>query len=231
MNRRDFIRASTAGLAAATIPAAGSGRAADNIVSEGQLGSLRSASPSDLQGLVGDGRQRRILLRGGVVLSLDPRVGDFEKADVLIDGKRIAEVAPTVSAGDASDHGTRRPVESGSREDRHPIRHLRGAVSAALAHAMPIRTRRTISSRRSRMTLRTFRAGGGCLSSFRAPRRRPHTDDLRLTPRCAAVRLPAAKELKYRCLSAVHAGNARLPTSLARQARPAACRGQAPWRS
>ncbi len=101
MNRRDFIRASTAGLAAATIPAAGSGSAADNIVSEGQLGSLRSASPSDLQGLVGDGRQRRILLRGGVVLSLDPRVGDFEKADVLIDGKRIAEVAPTVSAGDA----------------------------------------------------------------------------------------------------------------------------------
>ena len=68
MNRRDFIRASTAGLAAATIPAADSGRAADN-VSEGQLGSLRSATPSDLQGLVGDGRQRRILLRGGVVLS------------------------------------------------------------------------------------------------------------------------------------------------------------------
>jgi 5-methylthioadenosine/S-adenosylhomocysteine deaminase len=101
MNRRDFIRASTSGLAAATIPAAGSGRAADNIVREAQLGSLRSASPSDLQGLVGDGRQRRILLRGGVVLSLDPRVGDFEKADVLIDGKRIAEVAPTVSAGDA----------------------------------------------------------------------------------------------------------------------------------
>ena len=101
MNRRDFIRASTAGLAAATIPAAGSGRAQDNIVREAQLGSLRSASPSDLQGLLGDGRQRRILLRGGVVLSLDPRVGDFEKADVLIDGKRIAEVAPTVSAGDA----------------------------------------------------------------------------------------------------------------------------------
>src|SRR5580658_1772889 len=80
---------------------AGSGRAADNNVSEGQLESLRPASPSDLQGLVGDGRQRRILLRGGVVLSLDPRVGDFEKADVLIEGKRIAEVAPTVSAGDA----------------------------------------------------------------------------------------------------------------------------------
>src|SRR5215472_8062248 len=101
MNRRDFIRASTAGLAAATIPAADSGRAADNIIREAQLGGLRSASPSDLDGLVGDGQQRRILLRGGVVLSLDPRVGDFEKADVLIDGKRIAEVAPTISASDA----------------------------------------------------------------------------------------------------------------------------------
>src|SRR6516164_5913315 len=84
-----------------TIPAADTAKAADDIVSGGQLGSLRSAAPSDLQGLVGDGRQRRIVLRGGVVLSLDPTVGDFEKADVLIDGKRIAEVAPTVSAGDA----------------------------------------------------------------------------------------------------------------------------------
>src|SRR5262245_50984831 len=89
MNRRDFIRSSTAGLAAATIPAAGSARAQGNVVGVGRPGNLRSASPSDLQGLVGDGRQRRILLRGGVVLSLDPRVGDFEKADVLIDGKRI----------------------------------------------------------------------------------------------------------------------------------------------
>src|SRR5512138_1802283 len=101
MNRRDFIRASTAGLAAATIPAAGCRRESDTAANAGQLGNLRSATPADLQGLVGDGRQRRILLRGGVVLSLDPRVGDFEKADVLIDGKRIAQVAPTITAGDA----------------------------------------------------------------------------------------------------------------------------------
>src|SRR5262245_40647984 len=99
MNRRDFIRAGAAGLAA-TIPTVGCGRSSDT-ASSGQLGSLRSATPADLQGLVGDGRQRRILLRGGVVLSLDPKVGDFEKADVLIDGKRIAEIAPTVSASDA----------------------------------------------------------------------------------------------------------------------------------
>jgi 5-methylthioadenosine/S-adenosylhomocysteine deaminase len=53
------------------------------------------------QDLIGDGRKRRILLRGGVVLSLDPKVGDFEKADVLIEGKTIAQIAPTVSAADA----------------------------------------------------------------------------------------------------------------------------------
>jgi len=36
-----------------------------------------------------------------VVLSLDPRVGDFERADVLIDGKLIADIGPNVSAPDA----------------------------------------------------------------------------------------------------------------------------------
>ena len=35
------------------------------------------------------------------MLTLDPRVGDFEKADVLIDGKMIAEVGPNISAADA----------------------------------------------------------------------------------------------------------------------------------
>ena len=49
-------------------------------------------SPSQPQDLVGDGRKRRILLRGGVVLTLDRKVGDFEKADVLIDGKTIAQI-------------------------------------------------------------------------------------------------------------------------------------------
>src|SRR5512138_2969117 len=101
MNRRDFIRASTAGLAAATIPAAGCRRESDTAANAGQLGSLRSATPADLQGLVGDGRQRRILLRGGGVLSLDPKVGDFEKADVLIDGKTIAQIAPNITVSDA----------------------------------------------------------------------------------------------------------------------------------
>ena len=53
-------------------------------------GSGGSTSAPSTQELVGDGRKRRILLRGGVVLTLDPKVGDFERADVLINGKTIA---------------------------------------------------------------------------------------------------------------------------------------------
>lgn len=41
---------------------------------------------------------RRILLQGGIVLSLDAKVGDFEKADVLIEGKKIAAVGPNLAA-------------------------------------------------------------------------------------------------------------------------------------
>jgi cytosine/adenosine deaminase-related metal-dependent hydrolase len=40
----------------------------------------------------------RTLIKGGVVLSLDREVGDFETADVLIEGGRIAAVRPNISA-------------------------------------------------------------------------------------------------------------------------------------
>ena len=40
----------------------------------------------------------RTLLKGGVVLSFDPAVGDFEKADVLIEDKKIVAVRPEISA-------------------------------------------------------------------------------------------------------------------------------------
>jgi cytosine/adenosine deaminase-related metal-dependent hydrolase len=39
---------------------------------------------------------RRVLLKGGAVLSLDPKVGDFDTADVLIDGSKIAAVGPNL---------------------------------------------------------------------------------------------------------------------------------------
>lgn len=44
---------------------------------------------------------RPILLKGGCVLSLDKAVGDFAKADVLIDGKHIKAVRPNIDAPNA----------------------------------------------------------------------------------------------------------------------------------
>ena len=41
---------------------------------------------------------RRVLLKGGTVLSLDPQVGDFERGDVLIEGKKILAVGRDLTA-------------------------------------------------------------------------------------------------------------------------------------
>ncbi|MBV1686273.1 amidohydrolase family protein [Novosphingobium sp. G106] len=45
---------------------------------------------------------RRLLIRGGSVLSMDPHVGDFACADVLVSGRRIEAVGPNIDAGDAA---------------------------------------------------------------------------------------------------------------------------------
>jgi 5-methylthioadenosine/S-adenosylhomocysteine deaminase len=44
---------------------------------------------------------KRVLLRGGHVLTMDPELGDIYGGDVLIEDDRIAGVAPSVDAGDA----------------------------------------------------------------------------------------------------------------------------------
>jgi cytosine/adenosine deaminase-related metal-dependent hydrolase len=44
---------------------------------------------------------KRILLKGGIVLSLDSKVGDFAPGDVLIESGRIREVRPNIDAPDA----------------------------------------------------------------------------------------------------------------------------------
>src|SRR6516225_2632474 len=45
---------------------------------------------------------RRYIIRGGSVMSLDPQVGDFPQADVLVEGKTIRAVGPNLQAGDAA---------------------------------------------------------------------------------------------------------------------------------
>src|SRR6266853_3324970 len=39
---------------------------------------------------------RPILLKDGIILSMDPKVGDFEKGDALLQGKKIVSVGPNV---------------------------------------------------------------------------------------------------------------------------------------
>src|SRR5213080_2977278 len=85
MPRRSFLQSSTAGVVAGAIAAA-------TPLPEMAL-AQREAVPAG-SGTTG----RRILVKGGIVLSMDRNVGDFEKADVLIDGKKIAQVGPNLKA-------------------------------------------------------------------------------------------------------------------------------------
>jgi cytosine/adenosine deaminase-related metal-dependent hydrolase len=43
----------------------------------------------------------RILLKGGAIISMDDKVGDLVQGDVLIEGKKIAAIAPSLNAADA----------------------------------------------------------------------------------------------------------------------------------
>ncbi len=89
MSRRYFLTSSAAGLVAGAIATgtlAGTALAAD-LKGHG-------SGPGGIRG-------RRILLKGGCVLSLDPNVGDFETADVLIEGSKIVAVQPNLKASAA----------------------------------------------------------------------------------------------------------------------------------
>ena len=45
---------------------------------------------------------RRYVIRGGAVMSMDPRVGNFATGDVLIEGKKIVAVGRHINAGGAA---------------------------------------------------------------------------------------------------------------------------------
>jgi cytosine/adenosine deaminase-related metal-dependent hydrolase len=63
---------------------------------------------------------RRYVIRGGSVMSLDPQVGDFAQADVLIEGKKILAVGPNLHAGGAAEiDATGRIVMPGFIDTHH----------------------------------------------------------------------------------------------------------------
>ncbi|WP_306350400.1 amidohydrolase family protein [Flavobacterium sp. '19STA2R22 D10 B1'] len=51
--------------------------------------------PIDLMGKTGV----KYLLKGGIILSMDDKVGNYKKGDVLIDGKIIKEIKPNIKVG------------------------------------------------------------------------------------------------------------------------------------
>jgi len=88
VSRRRFLKSSI-GLAAsgATVqipPRSAMAQSANATQPDAELGRLQG--------------QQRILLKGGVVLTLDRQVGDFVQADVLIEDGKIAAVGPNIAA-------------------------------------------------------------------------------------------------------------------------------------
>src|SRR5262245_49409102 len=66
---------------------------------EAQRGDTRANDTASerLQRIAGHAR-RVALIRGGSILTMDPSVGDFARGDVLIEGRRIAQVGQDLSA-------------------------------------------------------------------------------------------------------------------------------------
>ena len=65
-------------------------------LSVGPAGCTSTAAPGPAQGAAS--ASRRMLIKGGCVLSLDAAVGDFDVADVLVEGSRIVDVRPGITA-------------------------------------------------------------------------------------------------------------------------------------
>lgn len=68
----------------------------------------------------------RLVLRGGRVLTMDPQIGDFERAGVLVERGRVAAVGPAVAAEDAEVIDTTRGIVLPGFVDTH--RHMWQAI-------------------------------------------------------------------------------------------------------
>jgi cytosine/adenosine deaminase-related metal-dependent hydrolase len=87
-SRRNFLKTAAAGGATA---------GAFNLFAAGPAAANEPREPEE-SGKHG----RRYLIRGGAVMSMDPKVGDFAQADVLVEGRKIVAVGPSLHAGGAA---------------------------------------------------------------------------------------------------------------------------------
>src|SRR5215475_8601571 len=91
ISRRGLFKAGTALAVAAVTPVTPrqTGQRAQSVEDAGTLERVwrQAAAPN-----------QSVLLKGGTVVSMDPKVGDFVKGDVLIQGKKIAAVGTELKA-------------------------------------------------------------------------------------------------------------------------------------
>jgi 5-methylthioadenosine/S-adenosylhomocysteine deaminase len=104
LGRRDFLKTTTAAGAAAGLG----------------LFAARPAAADDDDAPQDSGRRgRRYIIRGGHVTSMDPQVGDFVQADVLVEGKKIVAVGPNLKAGGAGEIDARGKIVMPGFIDTH----------------------------------------------------------------------------------------------------------------
>jgi 5-methylthioadenosine/S-adenosylhomocysteine deaminase len=89
LGRRDFLKLSAAGAA---------GTAAMGLFSPLAHATFDSSPPEN-----SGGPGRRYVIRNGHVMSMDPKVGDIVRGDVLVEGKKILAVGRNLNAGGADE--------------------------------------------------------------------------------------------------------------------------------
>src|SRR5215475_9227277 len=105
LSRRQFLCTTAATAVAASTVIGASG------------GPVRAQQPS-----AATASGRAILIKGGCVLTLDRTVGDFERADVLVEGGKISAVRPEISAPNAEVVDASRMIVAPGFVDTH--RHM-----------------------------------------------------------------------------------------------------------
>jgi cytosine/adenosine deaminase-related metal-dependent hydrolase len=66
-----------------------------------QLTTAENNLPRDIMRIRSREADRPLLLRGGVIISMDKEVGNHRKGDILVQGTKIVAIAPEIDAGDA----------------------------------------------------------------------------------------------------------------------------------
>lgn len=95
--RRGFLKAAAAGAVGSSAAAGGLSLFAGSAMASGRDRDRDDDDMPEHSGRPG----RRLLIKGGAVMSMDPAVGNFEQGDVLIEGKRILAVGRNLQAGGA----------------------------------------------------------------------------------------------------------------------------------